>query len=380
MKAISEALRQHYAQETTTLATLTYCKRKDGRVFAFTDHPEPITFATQTDFIDPDVIEDVTYLPTSSYDAGAIQTSSSMGVDDVTLTGIQSPSGVTAQDIEAGLWDACKVQIMEVNYRDLTMGCNLLRFGELGEIGREGKKFTTEFRGLMQYLQNTVGRVVLASCDADLGDTRCGVDLEPMRVSGTVADVVSQREFTADAMSAGADYFTFGKLTWDAPIAGGDNAGLSMEVKSYTDGGGFVLQIDMPYPIQVGDTFMVTPGCNKIGRGGLSSTSTTSLAIGVGTKAFTAIAGLTYTPGVRVRATSSGSSEWMQGTVVSYSGSTLTLFIDSTSGGSATHADWALSGGGVKSGDCMVKFNNYNRFRGYEDLPGQNKILLVGGS
>jgi hypothetical protein len=69
----------------------------------------------------------------------------------------------------------------------------------------------------------------------------------------------------------------------------------------------------------------------------------------------------------------------MHGTVVSYSGSTLTLFIDSTSGGSATHADWALSGGGTKSGDCMVKFNNYARFRGFEDLPGQNKILLVGG-
>jgi hypothetical protein len=68
----------------------------------------------------------------------------------------------------------------------------------------------------------------------------------------------------------------------------------------------------------------------------------------------------------------------MSGTVVSYSGSTLTLFIDSTSGGSATHADWTLSGGGVKSGDCKVKFNNYARFRGFEDLPGANKVLQVG--
>ncbi|UEM08599.1 hypothetical protein J4G43_027975 [Bradyrhizobium barranii subsp. barranii] len=78
------------------------------------------------------------------------------------------------------------------------------------------------------------------------------------------------------------------------------------------------------------------PGPTGAGYGG---TSTTSLAIGTGSKAFTTQAGLAYTNGARVRASSAANtSNWMEG-LATYSGTTLTINIDKTNG-SGTLADW----------------------------------------
>ncbi|SFN02519.1 hypothetical protein SAMN05216573_10773 [Bradyrhizobium sp. Rc3b] len=79
---------------------------------------------------------------------------------------------------------------------------------------------------------------------------------------------------------------------------------------------------------------------------GYGGTSTTSLAIGTGSKAFTTQAGLAYTNGARVRASSAANptTDWMEG-VATYSGTSLTISVDKTNG-SGTHADWNFNVGG----------------------------------
>jgi hypothetical protein len=72
------------------------------------------------------------------------------------------------------------------------------------------------------------------------------------------------------------------------------------------------------------------------------SASTTSLAIGVGSKAFETEAGLSWQAGMRVRAISDGDeTKWMEGAVASYSGTTLTITVDQTNG-TGTLSDWTL--------------------------------------
>jgi hypothetical protein len=74
-----------------------------------------------------------------------------------------------------------------------------------------------------------------------------------------------------------------------------------------------------------------------------AATSTTSLAIGTGSKAFTTQAGLAYVVGSRVRAASAADpSNFMEGVCSGYSSTTLTLNVDLV-GGSGTLADWNLS-------------------------------------
>jgi hypothetical protein len=84
---------------------------------------------------------------------------------------------------------------------------------------------------------------------------------------------------------------------------------------------------------------------------GYGGTSTTSLAVAVsGVQTFTTQAGLAYVAGSRVRAASqSAPTNFMEGTVTSYSGTTLLLSVDN-SGGTGTHADWAFSIAGQVGG------------------------------
>lgn len=76
---------------------------------------------------------------------------------------------------------------------------------------------------------------------------------------------------------------------------------------------------------------------------GYAATSTTSLLIGTGTKAFTTQTGLGYTAGQRARASSAANTaNFMEGRVASYSGGTLTLTVDVV-GGSGTLSDWSIN-------------------------------------
>ncbi|MBF4041879.1 DUF2163 domain-containing protein [Burkholderia pseudomallei] len=53
-------------------------------------------------------------------------------------------------------------------------------------------------------------------------------------------------------------YFAYGKVTWLT----GQNAGFSMEVKTFSPGV-VTLAMAMPYPIAVGDTYQIVPGCDR---------------------------------------------------------------------------------------------------------------------
>jgi hypothetical protein len=78
--------------------------------------------------------------------------------------------------------------------------------------------------------------------------------------------------------------------------------------------------------------------------GSFTGTSTTSLAIGTGAKTFATQAGLLYVVGTRARASSNAnpSTDWMEGVVTAYAGTSLTVNVDAVAG-SGTFADWNLS-------------------------------------
>lgn len=84
---------------------------------------------------------------------------------------------------------------------------------------------------------------------------------------------------------------------------------------------------------------------------------TTSLAIGTGSKAFTTQAGLAYTNGARVRATATaGATGWLEG-VATYSGTTLTITSDKTSG-TGTGTAWNLNVVGEPGAGDLSSANN----------------------
>ena len=76
-------------------------------------------------------------------------------------------------------------------------------------------------------------------------------------------------------------------------------------------------------------------------RPNFQAVSASSVAVGTGTKTFTVRAGLRYVVGETVRVTCrTAIANWMQGTVTSYSGTTLTLNITSTGGAEPSLHGW----------------------------------------
>jgi len=90
---------------------------------------------------------------------------------------------------------------------------------------------------------------------------------------------------------------------------------------------------------------------------GCGGTSTTSLAIGTGSKAFTTQSGLAYQNGARVRASfAADTTKWMEG-LATYSGTALTITVDKTNG-SGTFADSNLNVVGQPGAGDLSSTNN----------------------
>jgi len=247
------ALGTHYANtvDPTTLATLWKVTRLDEVVFGFTDHDKDIVFGG------------LTYLAKSGFSASQIEGAAGLSTANLELDGLFDSEYITQADIEAGVWDGASVEIRQVNYLDVSMGADVLRVGELGTFQSKDGMFVAELRGLMDRLQRTVTRLYLPSCNADLGDDRCGVDIEALRVLGAVTAVTSRADFLTDLASGSPpvadDEFTYGLITWTS----GENAGRSMEVKQHAAAGQIILQLPMVGTVEVGDEFSIVPGCTK---------------------------------------------------------------------------------------------------------------------
>jgi Collagen triple helix repeat (20 copies) len=89
------------------------------------------------------------------------------------------------------------------------------------------------------------------------------------------------------------------------------------------------------------------PGAPGASGSAYPATSTTNLLIGVGNKTLTTQSGLAYLPGARIRVVSNSNSvNWMEGTVTSYGGTTLSFNADRFSG-TGNPVDWNINIAGV---------------------------------
>ncbi|MFL5237578.1 MAG: DUF2163 domain-containing protein [Rhizomicrobium sp.] len=226
--------------------------RNDGATLGFTDHDVPVAF------------DGVIYEAVSGFTASEVQSTLGLAVDNLTVLGALSSGAITESHLAAGLYDNASIEIWRVNWAAPEQRV-LMRKGNLGEVKRGRTAFQAEVRGLAHLLNQPVGRAYGYSCDADLGDARCTIDLSnPLyRGVGMAATITDQRRFTASGLDTFADqWFAGGKLTWTS----GNNANRPMEVKRHGVVGARVsveLWQQMSEAIAAGDAFLVTVGCDK---------------------------------------------------------------------------------------------------------------------
>ena len=248
MKTASANLKAHLAGETLTICTLWKITRTDAAVFGFTDNSRDITYGG------------LLYEAATGHTPSGVKTTSDLSVDNLEVQSILSSGKITEADLQAGLWDYATIEIMIVNYKALADGHMMLRKGWIGNVKTGRTIFVAELRGMMQPLQQSIGRIYTAACDANLGDARCGVTLASYTVTGSVTTATSGRVFTDTARTEADNYFAGGLITWTS----GDNDTYRMEVKSSTSAGVVTLQQAMPNATVIGDTYSLSAGCDKL--------------------------------------------------------------------------------------------------------------------
>jgi uncharacterized phage protein (TIGR02218 family) len=260
MRTLSTELQAHLAEDVTTLAVCWRVARTDGVLILGTEHDRDIEIGGGS--------YSGTYVAAAGITGSTVRSSSDMSVDNMEVEGAVNAGDLnlvdlSAADIEAGLFDDASVVLFLVNWQAPDDGQIVLRTGNLGEISRTAEgQYRTELRGLAQRLTQKIVRTYGSSCDAELGDSRCGVNIATLTETGTVTAVTSSRQFTATITgSPDPGDFNGGLLTFTS----GENDGFSMEVKDDDFGspGEVLLYLPMPMDVEVGDTFSIRPGCDK---------------------------------------------------------------------------------------------------------------------
>lgn len=252
MKQIPSQLRSHLAQQATSwclIMRVACVGRWTGTVLGFANLDESILY--------DDGAGPVLYRCDNGFAPERLQQTADMSVDNTDLVGWVQDTGITEQQILAGIFDFAECTIYRVNYLDLSMGHELVAYGTMGRTTFTANQWRTEFRSLMQMARQPQSMVYSLTCRAQFGSPQCGLPLEWH--AGTVEAVGydDARMFSFDSGQP-SNYYDPGVVEWLT----GDNAGAQMEVDAH-NGQDFRLALPMPFPIQAGDTFRIRRDCDK---------------------------------------------------------------------------------------------------------------------
>jgi len=246
------ALTAHFAREVTTICHCWRLTRKDGTVTGYTDHDRKLA------------IGGLTFEPETGFSASEARDTLGLAVDTVDVEGALSSDRIRDEDIASGLYDGARVETILVNWRQ-PADFVVVRTATIGRITRRDDRFVAELESLVTALDQPNGRYVTRSCDAELGDARCGFLLaQPgFTAAGSViatGAAETMRVAGLDAYESG--WFSSGTLTWTS----GARAGRIERIVAHRKEGDetvFVLLPSVGPAITAADAFSAAAGCDK---------------------------------------------------------------------------------------------------------------------
>ncbi len=262
MKTLDPSFQAHLESGNTTLCScLVITIRDTGEVEGYTDNVEPLEVAG------------VECKTISAYTGKALETRQDYSVADMQVVASLSDLGIAVEEIASGKYDGATFVTYLVNYGAAYQGPGLVKIvppemydilhrGWIGDASVSEPTATLETRSLTQQLQSKTGQVTSPICRTSLGRPRCGVDLAPFTVTGTVTTVGDPKtEFNDLARTEADNYFAYGVIQW---ATGAANEDQRMEVKKNTSTGDITLSAPVRKPIEAGDPYIMHRGCNRL--------------------------------------------------------------------------------------------------------------------
>lgn len=235
---------EHLAGEVTTLCHCWRLTRADGWQRGFTDHDLPL------------IVGGTVCEPQTGFSQSEAKSELGLGASGLDIEGALSADAITEADVHAGLFDGADVETFLVNWQTPDER-KLLRKAVIGKITLADGRFLAELESPLRRLDRVTGRYLRRSCDAELGDGRCEVDLEVggRRGAGVVVAMAGPRRFLVEGLTAFAPgWFSHGRLT--------TSSGATMVVEDHRKTGDEVVLV-MASDLTVGDSFDVEAGCDK---------------------------------------------------------------------------------------------------------------------
>ena len=252
MSGFSAAFLAHLEREVTTLCHCWRVTRRDGQVLGFTDHDRGL------------VVAGATFEPQTGFTASEARETMGLSTDATDVEGALSSDRISEADIAAGRYDGATVETLLVNWQAPAQHA-LLRSATIGKIVRQDGRFSVELESLAARLDQPSGRHYRKTCDAELGDQRCGFVLagSGFSAAGAVAAVETTDTFGASGLGGFADgWFANGRLNWTS----GASAGRTERIVAHMRRDGvavLTLWRESAPALAAGDAFTLVAGCDK---------------------------------------------------------------------------------------------------------------------
>ncbi|BBE72045.1 DUF2163 domain-containing protein [Oharaeibacter diazotrophicus] len=250
MRTIPPALAERLAGAATTLATCFVARLADGTVMGFTDHDRTL------------MVDGVACEPASGFDRSVAGRGADFAVGEEEIAGALTSDRITEADLADGRWDGARVEVHLVDSSEPEARMPV-RTATLGEAVRADGAFRAELRGPAHALGQPIGRVFTRTCDAALGDARCGVDLSTFTTAATVTAVDAAGRITvAGAEALPERWFAGGTAT----VTAGPRAGFALAIADHfpEDGATVLVPWRAPAtPLEAGTALALVAGCDK---------------------------------------------------------------------------------------------------------------------
>lgn len=221
----------------------------DGTVIRLTRYPYDLTMSNAQVYVSTDGSDISAYESTTAFSASAVD-----------LDGFIGYAGITRDKIASGVFDNARAYLFACNFLAPVEDYEPIVSSIIGRTTIEDDVWKAEEMALIDAIGQSVGLSYQAACSRTFGDEGCTVDLGAITEVGAITHVTSQSSFRDSSRSEAADYFGGGTISFTSGL----NAGLkSLEIRSYSADGSIVTYEPTYFPVGVGDTFNIVPGCRK---------------------------------------------------------------------------------------------------------------------
>lgn len=247
MPDLPAGMQSHLDGEVTSLCHAWRVILADGTRLGFTDHDQKLEIGGDS------------FEPQSGLTASEARESLGLSVDAMDVAGALSSEAIAAEDIAAGRFDNAAVETLLVNWQDPDQSI-VIRRAVIGRITTMDNGFSAELESANHRLDQPSGRIFRRTCDAELGDARCGISLA---APGFSAAVLIEGVNPPDVVLASglgpfpAGWFSGGWLTHAA-------TGTRTRIVGQTSADGNAsLRVDSVIGLQADMTVELTAGCDK---------------------------------------------------------------------------------------------------------------------